>query len=259
VPWIEANGISIHYDLAGDGASVVLLHEMGGTLDSWDGIAPALRGRFRVLRYDQRGAGLSEKVRQPYSNDTLVDDLDAVIRATGLKPPYSFVTVAAATAQALVFMHRHPEEVGRFVFCNPLAGIDPARATALDERAAFTEREGMRAALSVTLDKSWPADVGERAAYETYRARYLASDPVSFGLVNRMLGRTDVRHLVKEIRVPTMVVAGKFDQVRPAATSEELARQIPGVRFELIDACHMMPAQASALLLPLIQDFLKQG
>jgi 3-oxoadipate enol-lactonase len=256
VPWIDANGISIHYDIGGEGASVVLLHEMGGTLDSWDGIAPALRKRFRVLRYDQRGAGLSEKVRQPYTNDSLVDDLDAILQATALEPPYHFVTVAAATAQALMFMHRHPSQIARFVFCNPLAGIDPARANALDERAAFTEREGMRAALPVTLDKSWPADIGDRAAYEIYRARYLASDPVSFGLVNRMLGRTDCRHLVKDIRTPTMIVAGRFDQVRPPAGTEEFARQIPGARFELIDACHMMPAQAPAPLLALIEDFL---
>jgi 3-oxoadipate enol-lactonase len=256
VPWIEANGISIHYDLGGEGASVVLLHEMGGTLDSWDGIAPALRKRFRVLRYDQRGAGLSEKVRQSYTNETLVGDLEAVLQATGLAPPYSFVTVAAATAQALVFMHRHPSSIARFVFCNPLAGIDPTRAAALDDRATFTEREGMRAALPVTLDKSYPADIGERAAYEAYRGRYLASDPLSFALVNRMLGGTDVRHLVKDIRCPTMIVAGRFDQVRPPATSEEFARQISGARFELIDACHMMPAQAPALLLALIEDFL---
>jgi len=65
VPWTDANGISIHFELAGNGPSVVLLHEMGGTLDSWDGIAPALSGRFRVLRYDQRGSGLTEKVRAP--------------------------------------------------------------------------------------------------------------------------------------------------------------------------------------------------
>ena len=54
---MDANGISIHYELAGNGPSVVLLHEMGGTLDSWDGIAPALSESFRMLRYDQRGAG----------------------------------------------------------------------------------------------------------------------------------------------------------------------------------------------------------
>jgi 3-oxoadipate enol-lactonase len=256
---MTANGISIHYQLAGTaGSSVVLLHEMGGTLDSWDGIAPALTRRFRVLRYDQRGAGLSEKVRQPYSNDTLVDDLEAVLENSALAPPYHIVGVAAATAQALVLMSRHPAWIGSFVFCNPFAGVDPSRAGALDERAGLAEREGMRAALAVTLDKSYPADIGDRAAYETYRGRYLASDPVSFGLVNRMLGRTNATHLVKDIRVPTMVVAGRFDQVRPPAVSEEFARAIPGARFELIDACHMMPAQAPHLLLPLLDDFLSR-
>jgi len=260
VPWMTANRISIYSKREGErGPSVVLLHEMGGTLDSWDGIAPALSSSFQVLRYDQRGAGLSEKVRQPYSNEDLTDDLEAVLANTGLAPPYHFVTVAAATAQALVYMSRHPDRIGSFTFCNPLAGIDPARAGALNERADFAAREGMRAALAVTLDKSYPPDLGPPEAYEAYRGRYLASDPVSFGLVNRMLGGTDARHLVKEIRCPTMIVAGRFDQVRPPAGSEEFARQIPDARFELIDACHMMPAHRPDLLLALLQDFLTQN
>jgi 3-oxoadipate enol-lactonase len=256
LPWIDANGVSIHYEVAGAGPTVVLLHEMGGTLDSWDGVAPELSRRYRTLRYDQRGTGLSEKVRRPYTNETLVDDLEAVLEVLRLEPPFHFVGVAAATAQALVFMNRHPGWIGSFVFCNPLSGVDPARAGVLDERAGLAEREGMRAALSVTLDKSYPADLGDRTAYETYRGRYLAADPVSFGLVNRMLGRTDATHLVKDVRCPTMIVAGRFDQVRPPGVSEEFARAIPGARFELIDAGHMMPAQAPGPLLQLLQDFL---
>src|SRR5215475_6668672 len=82
VPWMDANGISIHFQTAGQGPSVVLLHEMGGTLDSWDGIAPALGQRFRTLRYDQRGSGLSEKVRQPITTELLVEDLEAVLPAS---------------------------------------------------------------------------------------------------------------------------------------------------------------------------------
>jgi pimeloyl-ACP methyl ester carboxylesterase len=256
LPWIDANGVSIRYEVAGAGPTVVLLHEMGGTLESWDGIVPALSRTFRTLRYDQRGAGLSEKVRQPFTNEMLVDDLEAVLDGLKLTPPFHFVTVAAATAQALVLMQRHPQAIGSFVFCNPLTGIDPSRAGALEERAALVEREGMRTALPVTLDKSWPADVGERAAYETYRGRYLAYDPWCFGAVNRMLARTNVTHLVKDIGCPTMIVAGRFDQVRPAAGSEQIARSIPGARFELIDAVHMLPAQAPGPLLALLQDFL---
>ena len=256
VPWMEANGISIHFELAGPGPSVVLLHEMGGTLDSWDGIFPALSQHFRTLRYDQRGSGLSEKVRQPITTELLVEDLEAVLQGSELAPPYHFVTVAAATMQALIYMTRHPERIASFAFCNPFTGADPSRVAALEERAALAEREGLRKALAVTLDKSWPADIGERDAYAAYRARYLAHDPVCFAAMNRAIARPNVMHLAKDIRHPTMVVAGRFDQVRPPAASEQFARTVPGARFELIDAVHMMPAQAPAALLALLQDFL---
>src|SRR5215468_2953585 len=253
---MEANGISIHFELAGDGPSVVLLHEMGGTLDSWDGIYPALSEHFRTLRYDQRGSGLSEKVRQAITTELLVDDLEAVLQGCALAPPYHFVTVAAATMQALIYMTRHPERVASFVFCNPFTGADASRVAALEERAGLAEREGMRTAIPVTLDKSWPADIGERAAYATYRGRYLAHDPVCFAAMNRAIARPNVAHLAKDISRPTMVVAGRFDQVRPPVASEQFARTIRGARFELIDAVHMMPAQAPDALLALLLDFL---
>ena len=126
MPWKEANGVSIHYQLAGQsGPVVVLLHELGGTLDSWDGVAPGLAERFRVLRYDQRGQGLTEKVRQQFSNDDAVGDLEAMLAALALPPPYHLVAVAAASTQVLRFMERHPADVRSIVLCNPAPGVDP--------------------------------------------------------------------------------------------------------------------------------------
>jgi 3-oxoadipate enol-lactonase len=234
----------------------VLLHEMGGTLESWDGIFPAMSAGFRTLRYDQRGFGESEKVRQPFSIETLVDDLEAVLAGTGLPPPYHFVTVAAATMQALLYMQRYPDRIASFTFCNPFTGADPSRVAALKERAGLAEREGLRAAIPTTLDNSWPGEIGDRAAYAAYRGRYMAHDPVCFAALNRSIAEPNVTHLGKEIARPTMVVAGRFDKVRPPAASETFAKTIPGARFELIDAVHMMPAQAPAPLLALLQDFL---
>src|SRR5262249_35566289 len=141
VPWMDANGISIHFELAGHGPSVVLLHEMGGTLDSWDGIAPALSERFRTLRYDQRGSGLSERARLPFPPEILGGVWEAVRQGRGLPAPYHFVPVAAATMQALIYMPRHPDRVASFVFCNPFPGADPSRVAALEERAGLAERE----------------------------------------------------------------------------------------------------------------------
>jgi 3-oxoadipate enol-lactonase len=256
LPWLDANGVSIHFELAGSGPSLVLLHEMGGTLESWDGIFPAMSKGFRTLRYDQRGFGESEKVRQPFTIETLVDDLEAVLKGASLPPPYHFVTVAAATMQALIYMTRHPDHIASFVFCNPFTGADPSRIAQLDARADQAAREGMRAVIPVTLDNSWPPDIGDRAAYATYRGRYIGHDPVCFGAINRAVARSNVTHLAKDIRRPTMVVAGRFDKVRPHAASEQLAQTIPNARYELIDAVHMMPAQAPGPLLALLQDFI---
>ncbi len=260
MPFIDANGVSLNYELAGTaGHAVVLLHELGGTLQSWDAVAPQLAKRFRVLRYDQRGSGLSEKVRQDFTNDVLVDDFEALAKSLSLSPPYHFITVAAAATQALRFLERHPGEVGALVLCNPAPGVDPSRAAVLDERAAFAMREGMRASLPTTLAVSYPPSLGDRAAYEAYLGRYLANDPVGFGLGFRTLARTNMLHMLPQIRCPVMVLAGRHDTVRPHAGTAELAKKIPGARFELLDdAGHFMPAQAPQSLLALLEDFLPQ-
>jgi 3-oxoadipate enol-lactonase len=254
---MDANGVSLHYEIAGArGPVVALLHELGGTLNSWDAVAPRLAERYRVLRYDQRGSGLSEKVRQEFTNDMLVEDFEALAKGCGLAPPYHFVTVAAAATQSLRFLEKHPDQVGALVLCNPAPGVDPSRAAALDERAAFAMREGMRASLPTTLALSYPPHLGERAAYEAYCGRYLANDPVCFGFAFRALARTNMLHLLPQIRCPAMVVAGRHDTVRPHAGSAELAKRIPGARFELIEAGHFMPTQGPQPLVALLEDFL---
>jgi len=257
VPFMDANGVSLHYHLAGErGGSVVLLHELGGTLHSWDAAAPRLAAQFRVLRYDQRGSGLSEKIRSEFTNDMLVEDFEALVGALGLPPPYHFVTVAAAATQALRYLEKYPDRVGALVLCNPAPGVDPSRAAVLDERAAFATREGMRASLPTTLALSYPPNLGERAAYDAYLGRYLANDPVCFGFAFRALARTNMLHMLPKIGCPALVVAGRHDTVRPHSGSAEIAKKIPGARFEVIEAGHFLPTQGPEPLVALLEDFL---
>ena len=62
--FIEINGVALRCELSGRGDhTLVLVHEMGGALESWDDVAPRFAETRRVLRYDTRGAGLSQKVR----------------------------------------------------------------------------------------------------------------------------------------------------------------------------------------------------
>ena len=65
--WMDVNGTALRYELSGCGeTTLVLAHEMGGALDSWDQVLPALNHARQALRYDTRGAGLSEKIGGTY-------------------------------------------------------------------------------------------------------------------------------------------------------------------------------------------------
>src|SRR3954451_23362065 len=80
--WIEVNGTSLRYELSGSGPStLVLVHEMGGTLDSWEQTLLPLNNSRRVLRYDTRGAGLSEKIQAAVTWNDMADDLKALLDA----------------------------------------------------------------------------------------------------------------------------------------------------------------------------------
>ena len=62
----EVNGTALRYDLLGSGAAtLVLIHEMGGTIESWDLVAPMLSTKRRVLRYDTRAAEKRDELAPP--------------------------------------------------------------------------------------------------------------------------------------------------------------------------------------------------
>ncbi len=256
--WKEANGISLHYKLEGAwGPTVIFLHEIGGSLESWDGVAPHFAHHYRVLRYDQRGFGLSEKVRAPYTLDHLVDDLERLIDALQLAAPYRIVSLAASSMQALEFWRRRTHDVASLVFCNPAPGVDPSRADALNKVAAKAETEGIRGILPAMLDKSYPPDLSDHETYENYRGRYLGNDPVGFAHAFRMMAKNNMLSLLQSITCPTLVIAGSRDFIRAVAVTEGIAKQIPGARFEIIDAGHFMPTTSPRALTALLQDFWK--
>ena len=108
MPFIEVNGAALRYDLAGSGdKTLVLVHEMGGTLESWDDVLPVLSRGRRVLRYDTRGAGLSEKLRGTANLNQMADDVSALLDALGLKGRAAIAGIAVGGAIAIRFAARH--------------------------------------------------------------------------------------------------------------------------------------------------------
>ena len=243
--WLEANGVGLRYDLAGSGAkTLALVHEMGGSLDSWDMVLPALAAGRRVLRYDTRGAGQSEKVRGALALDTMVDDLAALLDALGIDRPIALAGCAVGAAIAIHFAARLPERTAALIAMSPATGLAGERRAAGLQRADAVERDGMRSVVEASLAASYPPVLrGDEARFRAFRARWLGNDPSSFAAISRMLADTEMDGDFARIRCPTLVIAGTHDRLRPPEAVEPIARAIPGARWRVIETGHFMAVQ----------------
>jgi 3-oxoadipate enol-lactonase len=256
--YIEVNGVGLRYELSGAGErTIVLVHEMGGTLESWDEVAPRLAPSRRVLRYDTRGAGMSQKIRGELHIDTMADDIAALLDALGIEGRVALAGVAVGGATALHFAARYPERVSAVVVGSPATGLAPDRRPAGLERAAAMERNGMSGAAEDSMTSGYAVELrGDAARFAKFRARWLGNDPGSFAAIYRMLATTEMQHELAALACPVLVIGATFDRVRPPPMAEAVAKAIPAARYVELPTGHFMAAATPELIAVTISDFL---
>ena len=256
--FIELNGVTLRYELSGKGdRTVVLVHEMGGSLESWDDIAPRFAKSRRVLRYDTRGAGLSQKVRGELGIDTMADDIAALLDNIGIAGKVALAGIAVGGAIALHFAARHPERASAVAVGSPATGIAPNLRAALLERVAKLEAAGMAFAVEASMTNGYGPELrGDARRFEQYRARWLGNDPLSYATIFRMLVGTDMQEELTRLRCPVLVIGAILDRTRPPAISKALAEVIPGARYTELRTGHYMAVQTPDLIFDCIDEFL---
>ncbi|WP_213736130.1 alpha/beta hydrolase [Bradyrhizobium sp. dw_411] len=257
--FIELDGVALRYELSGKGdRTLVLVHEMGGSLESWDEIVPRFAGSCRVLRYDTRGAGLSQKVRGMLALDTMAADIIALLDALGITGKVALAGVAVGGAIALHFAARYPERTSAVVVGSPATGIAADRRAAALERVAQIEAAGMALAVeSAMLNGYAPELRGDLKRFERFQARWLGNDPGSYAAIWRMLAGADMQNELAMLRCPVLVIGGSLDRVRPPPMAEAVAKTIPGARYIEVRTGHYMAVQTPDLIADCIHDFLK--
>ena len=123
-------------------------------------------------------------------------------------------------------------------------------------KIAFIGLGNMGGPMAINLHKAGHQVSGfdlSEAACKKYAADGLA---IAETAAATLQGAEVVVSMLPAINVPTMVVGGRQDTVRPLAGSQEIAIKIPNARFEAIDAGHFMPTTGPAALLALLKDFL---
>ncbi|OPX05380.1 alpha/beta fold hydrolase [Mycobacterium sp. AT1] len=247
----------VRYTTSGTQGRVwLLLHEMGGSLESWDPVLAQLPADQRIIRVDARGHGGSEKIRAEVTVSTLVDDVIALLDHLGITDEVNVAGVALGGCMALTMAARHPHRVHRVMAINPPTNAVGRSGEILRERADLANRVGMRGIVEAALARSYPPHLrGDEHIFLAYQARFVANDPGSYAFIVRMLAASDMAEILPTITVPTVFVSGRDDLVRPPADIAVIAETVPGAGHTVIEGGHIPSVQAPAALAAAVSDY----
>jgi DNA-binding SARP family transcriptional activator/pimeloyl-ACP methyl ester carboxylesterase len=206
-------------------------------------LAELSRGR-RLVRYDERGNGLSDWNVPELSLDAFVRDLEAVVAAAGLER-YALVGMSQGCAVAVAHAVRHPERVTRLVLYGGFAKGWRARGKPREVQTAQAvltlARHGWGTAQptfrQLFTSLFFPGASAELMAAFNELQRRTAS-PENAARLGEAIGDLDVTALLPRVRVPTLVLHPRHDGLIPFGEGRRLAGGIPGARFVPLESAN---------------------
>jgi pimeloyl-ACP methyl ester carboxylesterase/DNA-binding SARP family transcriptional activator len=249
------DGARIAYAVAGTGPPLVKAANWLSHLEfDWD--SPVWRHwmlelsrEHRLIRYDERGNGLSDWAAGDFSLEAFVADLEAVIDAARLER-YALLGISQGCAIAIAHAVRHPERVSSLVLYGGYAQGWRARG---DPREIEME-EAMLTLVGHGWGRPDPAfrqlftslfspgaTLEQMNAFNELQRR--STSPENAARLERSFGGIDVERLLSQVQVPTLVLHARDDRVVPFEQGRLLARTIPGARFVPLESANHLLAE----------------
>ncbi|WP_425050210.1 alpha/beta fold hydrolase [Psychromarinibacter sp. S121] len=196
------------------------------------------RGR-RLIRYDPRGTGLSDRVLNDADVEKLADDLEAVADAAGLDR-FPLYAISQSVPVAIAFAARRPERVSRMVLVNGLVqGSTAAGDKARTDTIVGMIRSGwavpgsafMKAVATVFMPRATPEEL---ASFEEMQGLSASADIAAD--IRTVIAEIDVRDRLEKVTCPVLVMHSSGDSVQDPEQSKLLARRLPDAEYQLLDS-----------------------
>jgi 3-oxoadipate enol-lactonase len=245
MPVAHLPDIELYYETAGDGPPLLLLHGLGSSSADWALQLPEFSAHFRVIGVDLRGHGRSHAPRgaRSYTIAQMAEDVAALLAQLG-EPPAHVVGLSLGGCTGQILAARHPDCVRSLVLCNTFARLRPDSlrgAARLLRRVWLFGTAPMPAVAEYVAAGLFPKPE-QRAIYVEAVTRLSRNQKSPYLASMRAVAGFDSRALLRDIRCPTLVIAGDRDLTVPRSAMLALARAIPGAQFTLIeDSGHATP------------------
>jgi pimeloyl-ACP methyl ester carboxylesterase len=276
----SSDGTSIaYYDTGGDKPAVILASGLGGPFSAWHFQVDFLREHYRVISWDYRG--LYQSARPPgrppqVDIDYHVSDLNDLISATGVERA-ALVGWSMGVQVVLALYEQKPASVSHLVLLNGSFGRPfeslafPFAARWVPDLVDTARRLHMLSSSVLRRASRWPET-------PAWLKRFGAiSKSVDDELLRQMvgqlghldlelyfstlhaLGRHDVRHILEQVRVPTLVIAGENDAFTPHRVSQQMARRIKNAEVLIVrGATHYAACEYPELVNLRIEKFFRE-
>ncbi len=241
MPFAEAAGARLYYEVHGEGQPLLLIPGFGSTVEIYVANTPALSERFRVIVFDPRGSGRSD-VPEPataYSMPQFAEDCTVVLDAASADSAHVFGTsFGGMVAQHLALLY--PERVRRLVLgCTTPGGsihVSPPPeqiATFLAASGIADPAAAVRSTYPLHYSDAYIAGHDDEIVARSLKNAHLRSTPEGrAGQLNAVAGH-DTWERLPELRTPVLVAHGAEDGVVPVQNGRNLAAQIPGARLKI--------------------------
>ncbi len=252
--------ISLHYQLDGpeNGIPLVFSNSLGTDFRSWDKLIPLLPDRFRILRYDMRGHGLSDAPDGPYFMGDLVQDVAGLMDALGVKNAvFVGLSIGGMIAQGLAA--ERPDLISTLVLSN--TGVKIGTEDMWNERIAAIQTGGIEALADSILTRWFSRRFHDENSDELTAWRHMLCRTPQQGYIGacHAIANTDLYESTAQLRLPTLAIAGAHDGSTPPDMVRETANLIPGSRFEIVStAGHLPSIESPDTFVTLLIDFLKE-
>jgi pimeloyl-ACP methyl ester carboxylesterase len=269
--YTRSGDVNIAYQVVGDGPfdlvfvpGYVTHLETQWKISSFAPFLEELASFSRLIRFDKRGTGMSDRVSGAPTLETRMDDVRAVMDAAGSQRA-AFYGLSEGAAMSILFAATYPERtaalVVRSAFPRSMWAHDYPWGRSDEEyerdvnRAlqAFGTRERARESVRALGEFS---DEETDAFLEMIR---FGASPGAIEALHRMNKEIDVRHVLPAVRVPTLILRGSEDRLVPAEVADYMASSIPSARVvEIAGAGHLAFVKYQSPIISEIKSFLTE-
>lgn len=252
MPTARNDDVELHWESTGSGPPVLLIMGLGMTSLGWWRTVPVLAERLRVIAFDNRGVGGSDRPEGPYSLADMTADCVAVLDAAEAESAHVYgISLGGMIAQQLALTHL--DRVDRLVLGATTPGGD--RAVPIDDeamdffgrRGEMTAEEAVWASVPYNYSGRTRREGGQAIADDVERRLRIPIEQAPYRAQLAASMSHDVSARLGDIAAPTLVVHGQEDRMVPPGNGEVLAAAIPGARLDSWpDAAHLYPTDEPA-------------